>query len=78
MTSVASYFKDESGVHLTLHISGAEYIVLMDSLLDANVYEASELRELLLAAHAREDRKAAKPREIRFDEWAPSPTDGAL
>jgi hypothetical protein len=77
IVSAASYFKDETGVHLSLHMTGAQYIGLMDALLDAPLRsEAHELRELLLAAHAREDRKAAGPggeRDImaRFDDVPP-------
>jgi len=80
--SAASYFKDEAGVHLSLHISGVHYIALLDSLLDSTVYESRELRELIISAHNREDRKASAPREImgRFGGEAEDvlPSDGSV
>lgn len=62
MSSTASYFKDEAGVHLSLHLTPAEYREMTGSLLLNGSREAEAVRQLLARAKAHEETKVVEPR----------------
>ena len=62
MSNTASYFRDEAGVHLSLHLTPAEYRELAGSLLLNGSREAEAVRLLLARAKEREETKNVEPR----------------
>lgn len=74
MSSVANYIKDESGVHLSLHLTPDEYRAMTTALLLDASNEAERVRLLLARAKQQHETKPA-PADIT-DPDAP-PVGGA-
>lgn len=75
MPNAASYFKDEAGIHLSLHLTQEQFTQLMVSLIDHGGPDTEAVYQMLYQSRQRDEQPKREP---RFDEWAPSPEDGAL